>query len=383
MASFPPRVNGAKFGGRRDHSFDHRSHGIAAQDTFTRMLSLERKRTERTGDPLLLVLFRLGSLVEFSRNEEVPRIVASLTSAIRDTDITGWYEYPSTLGVIFTALKCPDRKAVKSAILFRIHRALEASFEPNEMTERIQISLHFYPEDNGDGPGLSLDDRLYPDLRNRNKSRSLSSGLKRVLDIAGSLFAIFLFSPLFLMIPVLIKLTSPGPVLFKQQRLSKFARQFTFLKFRSMYVNNDPEIHRRYAQALIRQQEQRTEAAGLSSVYKMTNDPRVTRIGRFLRKTSLDELPQFINVLKGDMSLVGPRPPIPYEFEDYDTWHRRRVLEAKPGITGLWQVLGRSRTTFDEMVRLDLQYIRDQSFWLDLKILVKTPAAVLSGSGAY
>ena len=115
----------------------------------------------------------------------------------------------------------------------------------------------------------------------------------------------------------------------------------------------------------------------------MTNDPRVTPLGRFLRKTSLDELPQFINVLKGDMSLVGPRPPIPYEFENYDTWHRRRVLEAKPGITGLWQVMGRSRTTFDEMVRLDLQYIRDQSFWLDLKILVKTPVAVLSGSGAY
>ena len=348
-----------------------------------RMLSLERKRTERTCDPLLLVLLHLGSLVEFSRNREVPRIVASLTSAIRDTDITGWYEYPSTLGVIFTALKCPDRKAVKSAILLRIHRALEASLEPNEMMERIQVSLHFYPEDDGDGPGLSLDEKLYPDLRNKSESRSLSSGLKRVLDIAGSLFAIILLSPLFLMIPVLIKLTSPGPVLFKQRRLGKFARQFTFLKFRSMYVNNDPEIHRRYAQALIRPQEQRTEAAGLSSVYKMTNDPRVTPLGRFLRKTSLDELPQFINVLKGDMSLVGPRPPIPYEFENYDTWHRRRVLEAKPGITGLWQVLGRSRTTFDEMVRLDLQYIRDQSFWLDLKILVKTPIAVLSGSGAY
>jgi lipopolysaccharide/colanic/teichoic acid biosynthesis glycosyltransferase len=150
-----------------------------------------------------------------------------------------------------------------------------------------------------------------------------------------------------------------------------------------MYVNNDPEVHRRYVQTLIRPQERRSVSAGPSSVYKMTNDPRVTPLGRFLRKTSLDELPQFINVLKGDMSLVGPRPPIPYEFENYDTWHRRRVLEAKPGITGLWQVMGRSRTTFDEMVRLDLQYIRDQSFWLDLKILVKTPVAVLSGSGAH
>ena len=262
MASFPSRLNGARFRRLSHHSFDHRSNGIAAQDTFMRMLSLERKRTERTGDPLLLVLLHFESLGEFSRNREVPRIVASLTSAIRDTDITGWYEYPSTLGVIFTALKCPDRKTVKSAILLRIHRALEASLEPNEMMERIQVSLHFYPEDDGDGPGLSLDERLYPDLRKKSESRSLSSGLKRLLDIAGSLFAIILLSPLFLMIPVLIKLTSPGPVFFKQRRLGKFARQFTFLKFRSMYVNNDPEIHRRYAQALIRPQEQRKEAAG-------------------------------------------------------------------------------------------------------------------------
>ena len=383
MASFPPRVNEAKVRGLTDQSFDHRSHGIATQETFTRMLSLERKRTERTGDPLLLVLLRFESLDEFSKNGEVPRIVAFLTGAIRDTDITGWYEYPSTLGMIFTALKCPDRKTVKSAILARIHGALKASLEPNEMMERIKVSLHFYPEDDGDGPGLSLDEKLYPDLRKQSESRSLSSGLKRLLDIGGSLFAIVLLSPLFLIVSVLIKLASPGPVFFKQRRLGKFARQFTFLKFRSMYVDNDPEIHRCYARALIRQPEQRNVVAGFSSVYKMTNDPRVTPVGRFLRKTSLDELPQFINVLKGDMSLVGPRPPIPYEFETYDTWHRRRVLEAKPGITGLWQVLGRSRTTFDEMVRLDLQYIRDQSFWLDLKILVKTPAAVLSGSGAY
>ena len=383
MASLPSRVNGARFRGLSDHSFDHRSNGIAPQGTFTRMLSLERKRTERTGDPLLLVLLRLDGLLEFSRNEEFSRIVASLTAAIRDTDITGWYEHPSTLGVIFTALKCPDRETVKSAILFRIHRVLAASLDSNEMRRRIQVSLHFYPEDSGESPGLSSDEKLYPDLRKTSDSRSLSSSLKRALDITGSLIAIILLSPFFLAIPVLIKLASPGPVLFKQRRLGKFARQFTFLKFRSMYVNNDPEVHRRYVQTLIRPQERSTVSAGPSSVYKMTNDPRVTSIGRFLRKTSLDELPQFINVLKGDMSLVGPRPPIPYEFASYDTWHRRRVLEAKPGITGLWQVLGRSRTTFDEMVRLDLQYIRDQSLWLDLKILVKTPIAVLSGSGAH
>jgi lipopolysaccharide/colanic/teichoic acid biosynthesis glycosyltransferase len=115
----------------------------------------------------------------------------------------------------------------------------------------------------------------------------------------------------------------------------------------------------------------------------MKNDPRVTRIGRFLRRTSLDELPQFFNVLRGDMSLVGPRPPLEYEYEEYDVWHRRRVLEIKPGITGLWQVRGRSRVRFDDMVRLDLQYARGWSLWLDVQILAETPRAVLLGDGAF
>jgi lipopolysaccharide/colanic/teichoic acid biosynthesis glycosyltransferase len=118
-------------------------------------------------------------------------------------------------------------------------------------------------------------------------------------------------------------------------------------------------------------------------IYKIVNDPRVTPLGRFLRRSSLDELPQFFNVLKGDMSLVGPRPPLPYEFERYFTWHRRRVLEIKPGITGLWQICGRSKTSFDEMVRLDLRYAREWSLWLDLKILLETPIAVIFRAGAY
>jgi lipopolysaccharide/colanic/teichoic acid biosynthesis glycosyltransferase len=113
------------------------------------------------------------------------------------------------------------------------------------------------------------------------------------------------------------------------------------------------------------------------------NDPRMTPVGRLLRKTSLDELPQLINVLRGEMSLVGPRPPVPYEYERYSAWHKRRIIETKPGITGLWQVSGRSRTTFDQMVRLDLEYARTWSIWVDLKILLRTPAAIVSGEGAY
>jgi lipopolysaccharide/colanic/teichoic acid biosynthesis glycosyltransferase len=154
------------------------------------------------------------------------------------------------------------------------------------------------------------------------------------------------------------------------------------LKFRSMKSVNDPTIHREYVRQFI--------AGGIDSgtavnkwVYKISEDPRVTRFGRLLRKTSFDELPQLINVLKGEMSLVGPRPPIAYEVEAYRTWHLRRVFEAKPGITGLWQVNGRSRTTFDDMVRLDLRYARNWSLWLDLKILLQTPEAIVSCKGAY
>jgi lipopolysaccharide/colanic/teichoic acid biosynthesis glycosyltransferase len=166
--------------------------------------------------------------------------------------------------------------------------------------------------------------------------------------------------------------------------VGQYGKKFTFLKFRTMHAHNNSSIHEDYVRRFISGKvNSRISDRGQPPVYKLVHDPRVTRLGRFLRKTSLDELPQFINVLKGEMSLVGPRPPIPYECDVYDLWHRRRVLEAKPGITGLWQVNGRSKTTFDEMVRLDLRYARSWSLWLDLKILLKTPQAVLFGEGAF
>jgi lipopolysaccharide/colanic/teichoic acid biosynthesis glycosyltransferase len=183
----------------------------------------------------------------------------------------------------------------------------------------------------------------------------------------------------------MIKLTSKGPVLFRQKRVGQYGRTFTFLKFRSMKVHNDHTIHKEYVTQFITSQlSQRHNGQDAKPViYKLTGDPRVTRVGKFLRRTSLDELPQFLNVLTGEMSLVGPRPPVPYEFGAYDIWHRQRMLAAKPGITGLWQVQGRSRVTFDEMVRLDLRYAKTASFWLDVAILLQTPRAVLTAAGAY
>jgi lipopolysaccharide/colanic/teichoic acid biosynthesis glycosyltransferase len=193
-----------------------------------------------------------------------------------------------------------------------------------------------------------------------------------------------LLSPLIAVIAAAIKLTSTGEVLFRQERLGHNGIPFQFLKFRSMYVNNSPHIHREFVTDFIKGKSEAAEQpAGNGKVYKIAVDPRVTPIGRFLRKSSLDELPQLWNVLKGQMSLVGPRPPLRYEFHLYAPWHRRRILEAKPGVTGLWQVNGRSRTCFDDMVRLDLRYARSWSLWLDIVILLLTPFAVFSGDGAY
>jgi lipopolysaccharide/colanic/teichoic acid biosynthesis glycosyltransferase len=221
---------------------------------------------------------------------------------------------------------------------------------------------------------------------------------KRIIDVVVAGLLLLVLAPFLLVIAVLIKLDSPGPVIFSQKRYGARVRlslnrgavvehcTFTFYKFRTMYANASSERHRDFIAAYIRNDASAMAAlqngpVSEASKYKMNGDPRVTRIGRLLRRTSLDELPQFWNVLIGDMTLVGPRPPLPYEVEMYEPRHRRR-LDAKPGITGLWQVKGRSSTTFDEMVRLDVEYITNQSLWTDIKILLATPAAVVAGKGA-
>jgi len=205
--------------------------------------------------------------------------------------------------------------------------------------------------------------------------------LKRSLDNAGSGALLAALAPLGVLIAGFIRLTSPGPILFRQTRIGHRGRPFTMLKFRTMYVNADETVHREFVCRFIQDGQQAAPPNG-AGLFKLVGDPRVTAVGRLLRKTSLDELPQLWNVFRGEMSLVGPRPPIPYEFEQYAPWHRRRVFEARPGLTGLWQVRGRSRTTFDDIVRLDLQYARTQSLATDLGILLETPRAVISGKGA-
>jgi len=201
---------------------------------------------------------------------------------------------------------------------------------------------------------------------------------KRAFDMVAAGLGIAVLAPLFLGLYLAIRLSSRGPAIYVQRRVGADGRRFDFYKFRTMAHRSDDSIHRAYSERLINGWAQRDGGRA----FKLTADPRVTPIGRFLRKSSLDELPQLFNVLRGDMSLVGPRPPIEYEVEHYQDWHKQR-LQAKPGITGLWQVSGRSQVPFDEMVMLDIHYMEHWSFLLDLKILLRTIPVVLFGVGGY
>lgn len=357
---------------------------IYDEKSFNAMLARERKRTERSKRQFILVTLS-RSEIPAGENGKNPyhRILSTLSSSIRDIDVLGWYKTGLVLGIIFPEIDDTSKGMATSSILGRVKTNLAANLTREER-EKLEVSVYLFPETAGPAESIS-DLALYPDIQEVRSAKRIPLMVKRAIDLIGSLAALIVFSPLFLVISVLIRLTSEGPVFFRQRRVGQYGKPFTFMKFRSMYINNDPAIHRDYVQNMIRSSGSPDRKNGncQEKVFKIQNDPRVTTFGRFLRKTSLDELPQFINVLKGEMSLVGPRPPIPYECENYEVWHRRRILDMKPGITGLWQVAGRSRTSFDEMVRLDIYYLTNWSLWLDLKLLLQTPRAVLSRKGAF
>lgn len=212
---------------------------------------------------------------------------------------------------------------------------------------------------------------------------SAEGHLKRAFDIVVSLAMLLVAAPLMIAVVIAIKKSSPGPVLFAQERLGRDGRPFRFYKFRSMKHNSDDAIHRQFAAMFINGDEGGcADTNDGEKVFKMKQDPRITAIGAWLRRTSLDELPQLFNILKGEMSLVGPRPPIAYEIENYQPWHMER-LKAVPGLTGLWQISGRSSVSFDEMVRLDIRYINSWSLWRDFIIVLKTVPVVFRGTGGY
>jgi len=361
------------------------SRMLLSEDAFVSMLYLERRRAERASNRFVLVLVDVTkNLMGFSNKERtVQKIAKSLNEATRETDIIGWYVENSIIGVIGTELGDASNEVVQQKFLERMRSIFEVKMGW-EKSSMISVSFHFFPEESDNGAGdHTANIKLYPEMQKRENARRFPLAVKRGIDIVGSLAALFFFSPIFAAVALAVKLTSKGPVLFRQERLGQHGKKFTVLKFRSMRTDCDAKIHQKYVEQFIAGQVDGKSGETAKPVFKIQQDPRVTPVGRFIRKTSLDELPQFWNVLRGDMSLVGPRPSLDYEYRAYELWHRRRVLEIKPGITGLWQVEGRSRTRFDDMVRLDLKYARVWSVWLDLRILAQTPAAVIQGTGAH
>jgi exopolysaccharide biosynthesis polyprenyl glycosylphosphotransferase len=214
----------------------------------------------------------------------------------------------------------------------------------------------------------------------REPLSSSSRLIKRTFDLVVATLAIVLLLPLWLLIALLIKLDSKGSIFYTQERVGMDGRLFLLYKFRTMKADADPEIHKEYQRAFIAGQAEANLGDDQKPTYKLLVDPRITRVGKWLRKSSLDEVPQLLNVIMSEMSIVGPRPPIPYEVEAYELWHRKR-LDMKPGLTGLWQVSGRNRLSFEEMVRLDVFYIENWSVLLDLKIILRTVFVMLGGEG--
>jgi exopolysaccharide biosynthesis polyprenyl glycosylphosphotransferase len=349
---------------------------VISEDLFRGVLVRERKRADRSNQPFVLLLL--------SAKDASPSLwaaaVEAATAVKRETDVVGWFKNGSVLGVILPEIAIPE--VLASELEGRARQELSRRVDlVSASTFSVRAHAHTPGASAGHRTGFQFVEPLLATNSPRKRQLDSYDVAKRALDVVGSLALLILLSPLVLLISALVKLTSAGPILFKQTRVGLDARPFTMLKFRTMRVNVDPGVHQQYVSWFINSSGQ-TGDSEKNGLFKIANDPRVTAVGRILRKTSFDELPQLLNVLRGEMSLVGPRPPLHYEVEEYKPWHRRRVLEAKPGITGLWQVTGRSRTTFDEMVRLDLRYARTRSLWTDIKILLATPAAVISGKGA-
>jgi len=376
------------------HALDHAEREVLSQESFLKLLRKERVRADRTGDELTLAAIRLTAL-DPGADPGVRHAVGSILGRVRCLDEIGWLRR-GTLGILLPAT------AVAGA------KRLIDDLRRNDTTGHLRHgrwTIYAYPEDwvaedDQDGDSGNGSPRRTPESGTTvfprdglRRGQTTESGLysvrqgaevcslvdllqvptprwKRALDIAGASLGLVLASPFMLLAAIGVKLTSPGPIFYTSTRSGLRGRPFRFYKFRTMYADAESRKHELL---------EHNEASG--PVFKMNDDPRITPFGRWLRRTSIDEFPQFWNVLKGDMSLVGPRPPIPEETRYYSRWQRRR-LEGRGGLTCIWQVSGRSNVHFEDWVRMDIQYLEEPSFWRDLLILIQTFPAVFSCRGA-
>jgi lipopolysaccharide/colanic/teichoic acid biosynthesis glycosyltransferase len=361
----------------RSYLFD----SVLDELSFKRMLALERKRADRSKRSFALVTLDV-SLLKKDGKQLDPVIsdmaFSVLSSSLRETDVIGWHTRDSVFGVLLTEFGSFSLEGIVDTIRRKIEEELHTVFDA-DISRKIYLDIHIYPAANEKMSKDSFNRIFYPEVLSSDLHYKASAFAKRGLDLTVSLALLPVLAPLMIVLGVLVKLTSRGPAFHTQLRQGQLNKEFILYKFRSMREGAGTAVHEEYVEQFIKGGSENLDDNG---VFKITSDSRITAVGRFLRKLSLDELPQFINVLKGDISLVGPRPPLPYEIDKYDTWHKARVLEVKPGLTGLWQVDSRNQTTFDDMVRMDLRYARGWSLWKDIKLILRTPWAMFKGDGA-
>ncbi len=342
------------------------SRSIYPDKEFKEILNYERIRTDRNGSVFSITLFSSPDLYKNKKN--LNRFIDELMSQIRLIDHAGWYDKD------YVAVLLPDTDADGAAILGKKITG-NLDFVDNSTSA---FTVYTYPQS-----WLENGVHTVPYAGNSKKNhgklnlRSYVEGAftmkmpvwKRVLDITGSIFGLMVASPLFLILSIYIKLVSPGPVFFKQKRVGYKGKMFNFWKFRTMKVDNNVQSHSNYYKDLIHSNKPMVKLDD-------KKDPRIILGGKVIRKSCIDELPQLWNILKGDMSLVGPRPCIPYEAEEYLRWHTHR-FDIVPGLTGLWQVSGKDKLSFKEMIRLDINYSRNMSLMLDIIIIFMTIPAIM------
>jgi lipopolysaccharide/colanic/teichoic acid biosynthesis glycosyltransferase len=351
---------------RRRFHLRQETDGIHPAEEFKSILDRERRRSDRSGARFSVLIFRLGRTGSEPGHDE---FVRCLKGRIRTTDELGWIESQS-LGILM-----PDTPEEGAGKLGQDIRQMLSSrnglggfeiysYPQHESGDFSESGGNSAERKDGDPPGAIEDP-------SRNVEEILQVGLplwKRSMDLVLAFLLLLMLFPVFLMTGILIKLLSPGPVLFKQKRVGYLGRPFVVWKFRTMKMDAENEVHRKHLNNLIHGEIPMTKLDDVK-------DNRIIPFGRWLRSTGIDELPQLMNVIRGEMSLIGPRPCIPYEVSEYDPWQKVRC-RAVPGLTGLWQVSGKNKTTHKEMIRLDIAYCRNQSLWMDLKILLKTPTAI-------
>ena len=353
---------------QHSRSRPHPAGELLERAAFLRQLQREKRRADRSKSPISLCIVR----IQVGTADDQDDLLALILDSKRETDLVCALDS----GAFALLLLDTDREGTQGFLRKLVRRAPDLPFSgasgtyPDELFRAIE--------------GLRPELAAFRDIVVEEAPGPVRTyRLKRALDIAGALVGLVFTSPIMLAAALAISLTSRGPVIFRQPRLGVKGRSFVFYKFRSMQCNNDDRIHREFVTSLIQgEHDTINQGDATRPRYKLKQDPRVTPVGRFIRMTSIDELPQLWNVLKGDMSLVGPRPALSYEVERYQSWHLRRVLDLRPGLTGPWQVHGRSRTSFDEMVRLDLSYLRKVSLAYDLKLIAGTLKAVVHRDGA-